>query len=445
MAEIVTEARATNSVVRGQGFPALESGNTSFPAGRYRVFFEASADGCSFRVRHRIEGAPLIDSAVAEGLARFVCTVASPVSSYRVSHVATSDEHMVAWEDGDLGEPPMFTPMVVVATPFDRVLDRERDGVHELWHGRHVSFETGVRLALGDVVPMRVLATGWMRSRRGVYAEFDESAYARLRRSLISKSARGSDVQRRFLEAVRDASAFLAYLHDRVPIVQGDELDPLADRMSEAEFGNPPSDTEWRLFEGWRELTPRVACRPAFWARVTQRHIEDDRIESSFLAANRGGTVSGLQRIDAALSASGAGAAKMLDGCVRTVLRRLGGLPEARGNRSVYVNCPLARAWWRERLVAEVANGEGEGVKREIRAVVHSESQQHWEYLVTLVVSRNSVFGSVTVRSILIRAVARKLAEEPRCGVRTAEGLKRVWPDGQRHTGVAGTERDAGG
>ncbi len=260
----------------------------------------------------------------------------------------------------------------------------------------------------------------------GGYAEFDESAYAKLRRSLIRKSARGSDVQRRFLEAVRDTSAFLVYLEDKVPIRRGDELDPLADRMSEAEFGNPPSDTEWRLFEGWRALTPRIACRTAFWARVTQRHIEAGRIESSFLAANGGGTVSGLQRIDAALCASGDEVATKLDGCVRTVLRRLGGLPEARGNRSVYVNCPLARAWWRERLVAEVATGESEGLKREIRAVVHPESQQYWEDLVTFVVSRNSVFGSVSVRNILIRAVARKLAEEPRCMVRTAEGLKRV-------------------
>ena len=158
MREILTEARAPNSAVRGHGFPALESGNLSFPAGRYRVSFEAGADGCSFTVRHRIEGAPLIAGAVADGLARFVCTVASPVSSYRVSHVAASDEHLVAWDDGDLGEPPMFTPMVVVASSFERVLDRERDGVHDLWRGRRVAFETGMRLALSDVVVMRSAA-----------------------------------------------------------------------------------------------------------------------------------------------------------------------------------------------------------------------------------------------------------------------------------------------
>lgn len=155
MDEMVTEARAPNSAVRGHEFPALESGNMSFPDGRYRVAFEARPGGNSFTVRHRIENAPLIVEALAEGLAQWVCTVASPVSSYRVSHISGSSEQVVDWESGDLGEPPMFTPMVVVASPFERTLDRRRDGVHELWHGRRVGFEAGMRLALSDVVLMR--------------------------------------------------------------------------------------------------------------------------------------------------------------------------------------------------------------------------------------------------------------------------------------------------
>ena len=215
-------------------------------------------------------------------------------------------------------------------------------------------------------------------------------------------------------------------MRDVVEVQEGEELEPLAERMSEAEFGNPPSDTERRLFEMWGVLTPRVACRTAFWARVTYRHIEEGRIESSFLAANGGGNVSGTQRIDAALSATGEEATSQLDKCVRTVLRRLGGLPEARGNRSIYVNCPLARAWWRERLVAEVARDQDEGLEREIRAVVHPESQQYWEELVTFVVSRNSVFGSVAVRNILIRTLAKVLDEQPESPLRMADELKRV-------------------
>ena len=155
MSEVVTEAQLPNSAVRAHAFPALESGNTSFPEGRYVVGFEPGADASSFSVRHRIEGAELINCAIADGLAQFVCTVASPISSYRVSHVSKSSTQVIGWESSDLGEPPMFTPMVVVAAPFTRTLDRERDGVHELWHGRTVSFERGMRLALSDVVLMR--------------------------------------------------------------------------------------------------------------------------------------------------------------------------------------------------------------------------------------------------------------------------------------------------
>ena len=259
-----------------------------------------------------------------------------------------------------------------------------------------------------------------------MYAEFDDAGYTKLRRSLIRKVAKGSIAQRSFLEAVRDSGRFLAYMNDVVGVRDGEELEPLADRMSEAEFGNPPSDTERRLFEAWGGVTPRVACRTAFWARVTYRHIENGRIESSFLAANGGGNVSGAQRIDEALSASGEQATLELDRCVRTVLRRLGGLPEARGNRSVYVNCPLARAWWRERLVAEVVEDNGDDLERQIRAVVHPESQQYWEELVTFVVSRNSVFGSISVRNTLIRTLAMVLDDNPDSPVRTADELRRV-------------------
>ena len=258
------------------------------------------------------------------------------------------------------------------------------------------------------------------------YAEFDDSGYSRLRRSLIRKSAKGSAVQREFLTAARDSGQFLAYINNAVPVRDGVELQPLADRMSEAEFGNPPSDTERRLFAMWRGLTPRIACRTTFWGCVTYRHIESGRIESSFLAANGGGNLTGAQRIDAALSATGVAATPLLDGCVRTVLRRLGGLPEARGNRSVYVNCPLARAWWRERLVAEVSTDHYAGLERQIRAVVHPESQQYWEDLVTFVVSRNSVFGSVSVRNILIQTLATVLEHNPTSPLRTADELKRL-------------------
>ena len=155
MDEVITEARSLNTAVRGHSFPVLESGNTSFPNGRYVVGFKPGPDASSFTVRHRIEGAPLLNEVIDEGLAQFLCTVASPISSYRVSHVSSSNTQEIEWTSDDLGEPPMFTPMLVVSEPFERTLDQERDGVHELWHGRTVAFQRGMRLALSDVVLMR--------------------------------------------------------------------------------------------------------------------------------------------------------------------------------------------------------------------------------------------------------------------------------------------------
>ena len=256
-----------------------------------------------------------------------------------------------------------------------------------------------------------------------MYEEFDPGDYTKLRRSLIRKPARGSATQRDFLAKVRDTDAFIEHMKTKVAVQRGEPFGPLAERMSEAEFGNPPSDTERRLFDAWQGLSPRVACRASFWGCVTYRHIEARRIESSFLATNGVGSLTGAQRIDAALGDRST--ASQLDGCVRTVLRRLGGLPEVRGNRSVYVNCPLARAWWRERLVREVA-ADDEALGRQVRFVVHPESQQYWEELVTFVVSRNSVFGSTAVRNILIRTLARALDADPLSPLRMAKELKRL-------------------
>ncbi|MCY3838832.1 MAG: hypothetical protein OXH09_09360 [Gammaproteobacteria bacterium] len=258
-----------------------------------------------------------------------------------------------------------------------------------------------------------------------MYEEFDTSDYTRLRRSLIRKPAKGSTVQREFLGKVRDTREFLQFMKARVAVQTGEPCVPLAEQMSEPEFVNPPSEpTERHIFDAWIDLSPRIACRSGFWGCVTLRHIEAGRIESSFLAADAGGSPAGIQRIDSALRATGEQAASKLDGCVRTVLRRLGGLPE-RGNRSVFVDCPLARAWWRERLVREVA-ADDEALARRVRSVVHPESQQYWEDLVTFVVSRNSVFGSTAVRNILIRTLARVLDADPLSPLRKATELKRL-------------------
>jgi len=155
MSEIATDASASSGSIRVYEFPVLETGNLSFPNGRYIVEFKSGPDQKSFEVIHRVEGAGLISQLISEGLAKFVCMVASPVSSYRVNHVSESSTHTVRWNEDDLGEPPMLIPMIVAAKPFSRKLKQEQHGVHELWDEQKINFKAGMRLAVGNVVQLR--------------------------------------------------------------------------------------------------------------------------------------------------------------------------------------------------------------------------------------------------------------------------------------------------
>ena len=119
---------------------------------------------------------------------------------------------------------------------------------------------------------------------------------------------------------------------------------------------------------------------------------------------------SGEERIDLALASRGEGRNVAIDNCVRTVFRRMSGLPAARGNRSVYVDSTFGRAWWRARIVNRIAERDGVERRETILAVVRL-SQAYWEKLVTMIVSRGSVFGSIDIQDALINCLAKRLSE----------------------------------
>ena len=250
----------------------------------------------------------------------------------------------------------------------------------------------------------------------GRYIQFKDADYTELRRKLLR--TKGSDEQRHFLDAVRE-STLPKYLNERLE-VEGTKAVPLSpEPLTEDEFKEPPSDTEQRLYRAWSALTPSITCRTTFWAHLTCRHVEARLIHSPYLAANGDATIeSGAERIDIALYETGAEADKLLDGCVRTVLRKLGGIREARGARTVYVDCPFARAWWREHLVQQIA-GHNEDLADDVRYVFHV-SQTYWEKIVDRVVSRNSTFGSFEVRNALLRRLAEMLRDPSSPMARTA-------------------------
>ena len=155
MTRIVTAAQSLSNAIRAHNHPVLEPGNLSYPDGRYTVDFIPGSDRSSFTLKHQIEGAPLIVRLLEQKRAQYVCIVSSPISAYRKTHVSDEATHDIQWDMEALGEPPLFTPMILCTAARKLNLSQDQDGVHSLWKGAHIRLQRGSRLALGHVIQLR--------------------------------------------------------------------------------------------------------------------------------------------------------------------------------------------------------------------------------------------------------------------------------------------------
>ena len=232
------------------------------------------------------------------------------------------------------------------------------------------------------------------------YSAFRDDDYTSLRKDLLR--AKGKNLQVEFLEATRDSQSFIAWMKQRIRLKdEGEPFDLWADLLSEAEYKEPPKSVEKELFEKWQNVTPAQASEETFWGHVTLQHIKEGIIEAPYLAANGGNLPGGLERIDKALKEK---QEQAIDSIVRTILRRLGGLPEARGSKSVYVNCPFARAWWRGYVTGEICRKTGADYDKVVKTLTVTST--YWDQLIVLIVSRNSVLGDSNVRTALVWALS---------------------------------------
>ncbi len=150
----VAAARPSNAV-RSHDHPMLEFGNLSFPKGRYVLGFSDGTDRSSCVIEHRIEGAALIERLLEKGSAQYACVVSSPISAYRRTHVSEDARQEIVWDRADLGDSPLFTPMILCTEPTNFTVDATRDGLHKLWHQQRVQLRRGSRLALGSVIRLK--------------------------------------------------------------------------------------------------------------------------------------------------------------------------------------------------------------------------------------------------------------------------------------------------
>lgn len=142
-------ASAPGSGSRAFQWPVLESGNGSFENGVYSVICDNKERGKSFSLEHEVERVPLIEKWISEDRLIFVCAVASPRSMYRVLHKAHSSKQSIEWKLEDLGDFPMFTPMMVARHEIKHVADSKADGLSRIWDGKELTLPRGARVAVG--------------------------------------------------------------------------------------------------------------------------------------------------------------------------------------------------------------------------------------------------------------------------------------------------------
>jgi len=255
------------------------------------------------------------------------------------------------------------------------------------------------------------------------WKELDETAYHQLQKKLLK--SKGDASQREFLEVTKRNSDFVSYFDHLVQSNDGTTLPTFDGALTEQSFKDPPVDLEFRMYDLWCDAPPNTACRVSFWASVTLEHVRQNKIaEASWLVSNGGAIESGEERIDRAQALNGDVGNKAVDDCVRTVFRRMSGLPSARGNRSVFVDCTFGRGWWRERLVRQVlARGAGVESRPALLATVR-RNQSYWENMVMMIVSRGSVFGSANVQDAVINCLAKRIRQDHSTPLRHTKTLR---------------------
>ena len=219
---------------------------------------------------------------------------------------------------------------------------------------------------------------------------------------------RGGEAQRDFIHlAAEDPEGFVAVV--RSWGIRPGATPPVVERrLTEREFIDPPWSTECMIATTWSALSPNQASRPEAWTRIHLEMIARGLIRSSYLAANGSGE-SGRTRIAQALKGRDA---QKVDACVRAVLRRLGGVIGDRAYRTAFLDCPLAKAWWRHRYAQETHAVFGRDSVEALSGAIRPSIR--WEALVQAMVSRLTIIGDSAIRPAIIQSLAEGAGESSR-------------------------------
>lgn len=198
--------------------------------------------------------------------------------------------------------------------------------------------------------------------------------------------------QREFKAAVEGGPSVLAsYLREQIGTGAGESIDApaLARTPNASEFRDACLAFEVETFEAWRTLTPQLTSQPLYWTLCYIEWLEsgqiDDRLSEALLAQTQGGAPESDP-----------------ENATRNALRRMGGLPSARGKVSVLSDSCMGRAWWRGFIADEVAeHSHGELDASTAHEILHA-SNQAWETLVGRAVKSLTVINHPAARAAIV-------------------------------------------
>ena len=229
----------------------------------------------------------------------------------------------------------------------------------------------------------------------------DEKFEEEQKRLIIPKSKselRGSSEQIDFVGQVANSSSEFCMRARKWISSNGDAPALLPRKLSYSEYHKPPYATEVEVAKTWNYLSPSLASRPGTWARISLELVENNLIEGHYFVDGGSGKYYGKDKINRILSKN---TPDEIDRCVRDIFRRLGGLIHVRGKRTTFIDCPLAKCWWRHRIACEAnshfRNFEIEDYSNLLRIA------SVWESLIEAMVSRLTVIGDQNIRPAIVR------------------------------------------
>lgn len=237
------------------------------------------------------------------------------------------------------------------------------------------------------------------------FETLNRASYEAFQKKLLPKTAEiFTDVQFEFLNSLDEGGETFCQLFLDLGVEEGEELPVPPHKLNVADALEVPWSTEEELFSTWRKLTPCQAALPEFWARATIELIRSDKIEHLYLAKKANG-VDGRTRIRQILKqAPNKTKREEIRSLISDVLRRIGGI-YTRGKRTSYIDCPLAKSWWRYYYASDVIRRTQYESNEEISEVLR-RNKSLWEQLIQAMVSRLTVVSASSIRNAVIQHYA---------------------------------------